>query len=343
MQCTTHCRSSVAPRITGTQSLQRSDCEVASQRVTGKPLPSRNPLNDRPSRRPIFAAAARIIHRSDRMKLVRARSPTGRNVESEPPDHLPLCLWARPSSPPCVYFLADHLDAVLAAGEDMRKLDITWVSSTNGTQEETVRDLVTLRDSVDELRSLELSLIARLLKSRERAEELARTDARLKLMARLFLNGTGLITDALPELADATATDFNTGDADLAYLRARALIAPDAAAPAENARLRVTDAFPIARRLPLGALMDLVAQFLDTMELHHDIYTEQWNRLASASIEEATPAMSDKDKNPSPAPSPETDATRASTPPRKGYRSLTAALAELEEQERARHETATAS
>ncbi len=264
-------------------------------------------------------------------------------MESEPPDHLPLCLWARPSSPPCVYFLADHLDAVLAAGEDMRKLDITWVSSTNGTQEETVRDLVTLRDSVDELRSLELSLIARLLKSRERAEELARTDARLKLMARLFLNGTGLITDALPELADATATDFNTGDADLAYLRARALIAPDAAAPAENARLRVTDAFPIARRLPLGALMDLVAQFLDTMELHHDIYTEQWNRLASASIEEATPAMSDKDKNPSPAPSPETDATHASTPPRKGYRSLTAALAELEEQERARHETATAS
>lgn len=267
-------------------------------------------------------------------------------MESDPPDHLPLCLWARPSSPPCVYFLADHLDAVLAAGEDMRNIDITWMSSANESPEDTVRDLVSVRDSVDELRSLEFSLIARLLKSRERAEELARTDARLKLMARLFINGTALITDALPELADATASDFNTGDADLAYLRARALIAPDAAAPAANARLRVTDTFPVARRLPLGALTDLVAQFLDTMELHHDIYTDQWNRLAPASMQETTAAMPDKDPTSTPTPSaalPEADAARASTPPRKGYRSLTAALAELDVQERAKHETATAS
>lgn len=269
-------------------------------------------------------------------------------METDPPDHLPLCLWARPSSPPCVYFLADHLDAVLAAGEDMRKVDITWMSSANGSQEDTVRDLDSLRDSVDDLRSLELTLIARLLKSRERAEELARTDARLKLMARLFLNGTGLITDALPELTDATSIDFNTGDATLAYLRARSLIAPDAAAPAENAHLRITDAFPVARRLPLGALMDLVAQFLDTMELHHDIYTDQWNRLAPASPQETTAAMSDKENEravstPASASSPQADAARASTPPRKGYRSLTAALAELEEQENARRETATAS
>lgn len=281
------------------------------------------------------------------MELAWARRRTGLPVETDPPDHLPLCLWARPSSPPCVYFLADHLDAVLAAGEDMRNVDITWVSHTTGSQEETVRDLDSLRDSVDELRSLELTLVARLLKSRERAEELGRTDARLKLMARLFLNGTALITDALPEMTDATVSDFNTGDANLAYLRARALIAPDAAAPAENARLRITDTFPVARRLPLGALMDLVAQFLDTMELHHDIYTDQWNRLASASAQEATEKMSDKQtektaQKPSTA-TPEADAVRASTPPRKGYRSLTAALAELEEQDQARRETATAS
>lgn len=280
------------------------------------------------------------------MNLAPARTRNRPAVESDPPVHLPLCLWARPSSPPCVYFLADHLDAVLAAGEDMRNIDITWMSSANESPEDTVRDLVSVRDSIDELRSLEFSLIARLLKSRERAEELARTDPRLKLMARLFINGTALITDALPELADATASDFNTGDADLAYLRARTLIAQDAAAPAENARLRVTDTFPVARRLPLGALTDLVAQFLDTMELHHDIYTDQWNRLAPASMQETTAAMPDKDTSPTLTPSaapPEADAARASTPPRKGYRSLTAALAELDVQERAKPETATAS
>jgi hypothetical protein len=264
-------------------------------------------------------------------------------LSSEPLDTLPLCLWARPSAPPSVYFLADHLDAVLAAGEDMLKVDITWVSNAAGPQEDTVRDLDSLRDGVEELRSLEMTMIARLLKSRERAEELMRADARLKLMARLFLNGTALITDALPELGDATASDFNTGDAILAYLRARALLAPDAAAPEDNAHLRITDTFPVARRLPLGALMDLVAQFLDTMELHHDIYTDQWNRSANAGDQERTKVTENEmTAAPQPEKSEAADAARAATPPRKGYRSLTAALAELEEQERAKDETAAA-
>lgn len=229
----------------------------------------------------------------------------------------------------------------------MRNIDITWISNASVSPEDTVRDLGSLRDAVEDLRSLELTLVARLLKSRDRAEELARADARLKLMARLFLNGTALITDALPEMADATASDFNTADANLAYLRARSLIAPDAAAPEEGARLPITDAFPIARRLPLGALMDLVAQFLDTIELHHDIYTEQWNRLLPAGVEEIAAVMPDKAPETSDAAKPSTpveaDAARASTPPRKGYRSLTAALAELEEQERQHRETKTAS
>lgn len=264
-------------------------------------------------------------------------------MDEETSQHLPFCLWARPTSPPCVYFLADHLDAVLAAGEDMRKVRITWGSTAGTSQEDTVRDLDSLRESVEDLRSLELTLIARLIKSRERAEELARADARLKLAAKLFLSGTAIIGDALLELTDATAVDFNTGDACLAYLRTRELLAADAAAPLEGARLRITDAFPVARRLPLGTLMDLVAQFLDTMELHHDIYTEQWNRSGSAATEEASPEMSGKKKEAAPtATAPETaaadqgDAARASTPPRRGYRSLTAALAELEEQERAK-------
>lgn len=264
-------------------------------------------------------------------------------TDDDNPQQLPTCLWARPTSPPCVYFLADHLDAVLAAGEDMRQIRITWGSAAGTSQEDTVRDLDSLRESVEDLRSLELTLIARLLKSRERAEELARTDARLKLAAKLFLGGTAIIGDALFELTDAaTAVDFNTGDACLAYLRARELLAADAAAPSDGARLRITDAFPVARRLPLGTLLDLVAQFLDTMELHHDIYTDQWTRSGSTTSEETASQMPDKQKEAAPAATaPSTsadpgDAARASTPPRRGYRSLTAALAELEEQERAK-------
>ncbi len=265
--------------------------------------------------------------------------------------HLPLCLWARPSAPPCVYFLADHLDAVLAAGEDIRDVRMTWVSA-GSTPDAALLDLDRLREAVDDLRSLELTLIARLLKSRERAEELQRADPRLKLMARLFLNGTNAISDAVPALTDVTASDFETGDAALAYLRARELLAIDAAAPADGATLHITEAFPIAGRMPLGTLMDLVAQFLDTIELHHDIYTDQWARqandrpdgAAAGPPQEATTTMSDKPAEPASTSGSEVagDATRAAAPPRKGYRSLTAALAELEEQEKARQTAAAA-
>jgi hypothetical protein len=200
------------------------------------------------------------------------------------------------------------------------------------------------------VRSLELTLIARLLKSRERAEELQRADPRLKLIARLFLNGTLAISDAVPALTDITASDFETGDAALAYLRARELLAVDAAAPGDGARLRITEAFPIAGRVPLGTLMDLVAQFLDAIELHHDIYTDQWTRQAidqpsSAAVpaQETATAMANKPKTSTP-PAADTaaDAARAAAPPRKGYRSLTAALAELEEQEKAKQAKAAA-
>lgn len=266
--------------------------------------------------------------------------------------HLPLCLWARPSAPPCVYFVADHLDAILAAGEDLRDIHMTWTSAGT-TPDAALQALDRLRDAVDDVRSLELTLIARLLKSRERAEELQRADPRLKLMARLFLNGTNAISDAVPALTDVTANDFETGDAALAYLRARELLAVDAAAPADGARLHITEAFPIAGCMPLGTLMDLVAQFLDTIELHHDIYTGQ---LADgpggvSAGEKAAPAqeiattMSDTstEKAPPPAATPEADAARSSTPPRKGYRSLTAALAELEQQEQTKQVTPAAS
>jgi hypothetical protein len=257
---------------------------------------------------------------------------------------LPLCLWARPSSPACVYFLADHLDAVLAAGEDLLQLEVTWISTAARTQEATVRDRDAVRDGVEAVRSLELQLIARLLKARERAEDLLRVDARLKLMTRLFLSGTATILEAVSELSDVTAEDFETGDATLAYLRSRGLIAADVAAPDEGVTLRVSNAFLVARRLKLGALLDLVAEFLDTMELHHDIFADPTNRMGPPNVQELPDPMANTPKaaavpagdRKAQAPSVALPATAA--PPRPAYRSLTAALAALEEQERARRE-----
>ena len=73
-------------------------------------------------------------------------------------------------------------------------------------------------------------------------------------------------------MRDATGLDFDSGDGVLAYLRSRALLAADAAHPAAYASIKVDEAFLVARRLPLGVLLDLAATFLDTLELHYGLY-----------------------------------------------------------------------
>lgn len=265
-------------------------------------------------------------------------------MQSETPkEELPFCFWARPSSPACVYLLADHLDAVLAAAEDMTSITITW-NSASSTEEENggIRDLNALHASVEDLRSLELALVARILKSRERAEELIRADPRLKLMAKLFLSGTAAILDSLQELTDDVGSDFNAGDATLAYLRARELLAADVAAPADGADLCVTEAFPVGRCLRLATLMDLVAQFLDTIELYHDIYTGPLTPAEVAGMADNSQQTA-KDMDMAKVSTTEASKERrtGATPPRKGYRSLAAALAELEERDEAPGEAPT--
>jgi hypothetical protein len=76
------------------------------------------------------------------------------------------------------------------------------------------------------------------------------------------------------ELGDTTVHDFQTGDTAFAFLRSRALIARDAASLERLAELRVSEDYLIAGRIRLGTLLDLVATFLDSLDLLYDLYGE---------------------------------------------------------------------
>lgn len=176
-------------------------------------------------------------------------------------------------APAVVYLLADHLDAVLARGEDL--LDIAW------RPEHVARCSVTIeamqrrqREAVDAISALELSLISRALKARERARELASRDHRFRPMARLFAAGTAALSDAAEELGDSTDRDFQTADGIVAYVRSRGLIAADAGSLDDCGAIVVTPQFLVARRIELAPLLDLVAMFLDTLDLHYDLFAE---------------------------------------------------------------------
>lgn len=175
--------------------------------------------------------------------------------------------------PVSAYLLADHLDAALAAGEDLLAISASpGAGAAMAFGHEIAGVRAGQRRLVENIRSLELALVARLLRARERAGELAATDARFKAIASLFVGGTAPLVDAVAECGDASELDFDTADDTLAYLRQRNLVAGDAEMLEDGAKIDIEDDFLVARRIALGPLLDLTASFLDALELHFDLY-----------------------------------------------------------------------
>jgi hypothetical protein len=174
------------------------------------------------------------------------------------------------------YLLADHLDAMLAAGEDLLKAHRVVLAEVQDRRSTEIRDLIEVRRRwVETVRTLEMTLTLRCLRARERAEELRRADYRVDGITGLFIGGTAALADAAEELGDWTETDFHTGDEIAEYLRSRGLIPPDSAGVVSLHQLVVTANFRVARRIELGPLLDLTAAFLDALELFYDLYDEE--------------------------------------------------------------------
>jgi hypothetical protein len=185
---------------------------------------------------------------------------------------------------PSIYLLGDHLDAALAMGEDLLTEKVALADAAQPlTMARLVRQNRELSEFLTTVRTLELSLTARLLQARKRAEEMRRRETRLKPLIALFVGGTAPLVDAAMELGDTTMRDFDTGDTAFAFLRSRALIARDAAGLERLSELRVGEDYLVAGRVRLGTLLDLVATFLDSLDLLYDLYGEPAKPEASAS------------------------------------------------------------
>lgn len=184
--------------------------------------------------------------------------------------------------PPGIYLLAEHLDAALAAGEDLAHVHFEW----DGPPPRETADIEALRAgqraAAEELRTYEMALIARVLQARDWAAKIGGDDDRLRAIARLFVSGSMSLMDAVEECGDSSALDFDTGGDVTAYLRGRGLIAPDAAALADTAVIAADDTFLVARRVPLGVLLDLAAAFLDALEAQFDLFVARTSEMERA-------------------------------------------------------------
>jgi hypothetical protein len=169
---------------------------------------------------------------------------------------------------PSIYFLTDHLDAALAMGEDLltEKVGLDKPAGASPLRD-WMRQNRDLNHFLTTVRTLEYAMTARLLQARKRAEELRRGESRLKPLIALFVAGTAQLVDAAAELGDTEARDFDAIDSGMSFLRLRGLIASDAAGLDGLSQLAVTEDYLVAGRIRLGTLLDLVATFLDTLDV----------------------------------------------------------------------------
>ena len=179
-----------------------------------------------------------------------------------------------PRAPLSVYLLAEHLDGALAAGEDLVTQGSDWraLAEDPGHAADFAEDQ---RAIAEQVRGIELMLVARIIKARGHAQILAEVDDRFSAIAKLFISGTAILIDAVAECGDATDTDFETGDSLIAYVRSRGLIAPDAAFVTQPQSLTIDDSFLVAKRIALGPLLDMSAAFLDALETHYELFLEE--------------------------------------------------------------------
>lgn len=169
-----------------------------------------------------------------------------------------------------VYLLADHLDAILAAGEDLKRLSI----GVGKLGETTETGSPSINQFASKAKTLEFAAIARIMQAREQAAALARRDDRFSVLADLFVGGTAIVIDAISHLADRDARAFMDGDDPLEYLRTRGLISADLGCLSIVQTIAIDEAFLLGGQIPLGVLLDMSAQFLDALEVHFSLFPE---------------------------------------------------------------------
>ncbi len=183
-------------------------------------------------------------------------------------------LTTRPVDPPDrrVYLLADHLDAILALGEDLKKLQ--YICAARGALSPASDKSLTLNRFVQNARALEIAMMGRIKLAREHACQLAGRSDDFAILAQLFASGTTVVIDAIDEICDSEMHAFKDGFDPLVFLRKRGLIDEDAGCLSVVEDIVIEDAFLVAERIELGPLLDLASKFLGVLDEQFDLFPE---------------------------------------------------------------------
>jgi len=175
-----------------------------------------------------------------------------------------------PDCPPGIALLADHLDASLAAGEDLLASSLAARADLDEVDPQAAPEA--LEAFVQRLFQLEASLVLRLLQARRLTAEIARADSEMRSAAALFRAQTDVLHEMISGSdRDADGKLTRAGDSH-AYIRSRGLIAPEAAAPSPFETLTVDESFRVGGVMELGQVLDFVSSTLDLLDARFGLF-----------------------------------------------------------------------
>ena len=165
--------------------------------------------------------------------------------------------------------LIEHLDAVAFAIEGLEEQVFDApIPAVDASADEILNYQHDLRHFVDNIRARELSLIAHVDRARHQAKKVAKYDAGINAYARLFNAGTQAFADQLAALGQPVESDFDGNDQVLNFLKARQLIATDCLSVEETGTISIEANYRISGFVPMSALADQCASFLNLIEEH---------------------------------------------------------------------------
>ena len=206
----------------------------------------------------------------------------------------------KPAPDPGIYLLADHLDAALAAGEDL--LAETLPAAADREAAGQPDDLPAY---VARLARFEAALIARVLQARRRASELPRLDAPMRPVIQLIVAQSESLLAIIDQFGDNAEQCFLTGDDPLAFLRSRGLVDSEAATVPRFDALKVTDTYRLAGTIEAGPLLDMISGALEALDIAYDLFAEDMDSAVadddddlSATVVQAAATPADADAAP---------------------------------------------
>ncbi len=179
-----------------------------------------------------------------------------------------------------IYQLADHLDATLAMGEDLlaETLAVAPLARGDGNAAIIARQAA-LTEFARRVRTLELGMTARLLQARVRASTIVDVHPRFAPIIKLLIGSTAQLADAAARfgegLGDISEFALASGPDVLSYLASRSVVGADAATQSALTALSISEDFVLMQTIHLGPLLDMVGQFLESLDLAFDLYGEQ--------------------------------------------------------------------